>query len=90
MLGEHEAAWGELEEGEDLPWSSQNPSIHSTERGREESLQQAGRKAGEQQEKGVSLEAEGIPEGEAAHLPRAGGQSGERESVAGFATRRCG
>lgn len=37
----------------------------------------------------VSLEAEGIPEGEAAHLPNATGQSGEREGVVGFGTRRC-
>lgn len=79
VLGEQEAAWGELEEkeGEDnLPQSFQNPNIYRAEKGREEPLQQTGvsRKAGEQQEKVVSLEAEGIPEGEAAHLPSTAGQ----------------
>lgn len=40
VLGEHEAAWGELEEeeGEDLPQSFQNPNIYRAERGREEPL----------------------------------------------------
>lgn len=42
VLGECEAAWGELEEeeeGEDLPQSFQNPNIYRAERGREEPLQ---------------------------------------------------
>lgn len=38
VLGEHEAAWGELEEeeeegGEDLPQSFQNPSIYKRKEG---------------------------------------------------------
>lgn len=45
-------------------------------------------KSREQQEKPASLEAEGIPEGEAVHLPRAAGQPGKTEGVRGFGTRR--